>query len=184
MTKRFAGIKVGIIGALLIGALSIGTAFAAGPGTGYGYGMANNGTTTTYCGIGFGKNIANGARGMVETVAKVLGMSVTDIQTQRQSGKSIVQIAESKNVSKDTVVNAVIEARKAQLAELVAQGKITQAQADLAIGNMTQRVSANMERTSVGPNGNGQGRKGQAANGRSAGPRGNSYRFQVPAKGQ
>ncbi|MCL4426315.1 MAG: hypothetical protein M1299_08885 [Firmicutes bacterium] len=76
MTKRFAGIKVGIIGTLLIGTLSVGTAFAAGPGTGYGYGMANNGITTAYSGIGFERNIANKVRGMVETVAKVLGMSL------------------------------------------------------------------------------------------------------------
>lgn len=184
MTKKFAGIKAGIIGALLVGALSVGTVFAAEPGAGYGYGLTSNGNTATYCGIGLGKNITNGARGILETVAKVLGMQVTDIQKERQSGKSIAQIAESKNVGKDTVVNAVTETRKAQLADLVSQGKITQAQADVAIANMTERINVNLERTSTGPNGNGQAMKAQAAQGRPANARGYGYRLQVPANGQ
>jgi hypothetical protein len=62
-----------------------------------------------------------------------LGMSEADIRTALQGGKSIADIAASKNVSLDTVVNAVVTAESAKLKDAVTANRITQAQADAQV---------------------------------------------------
>jgi formylmethanofuran dehydrogenase subunit C len=54
-------------------------------------------------------------------------------------------------VSEDTLISTILNAKKATLAELVTAGKLTQAQVDLMIQNMTARVKTMVERTDVGP---------------------------------
>ena len=84
-------------------------------------------------------------------------MKAEEIQAQRQAGTSLVDIAESKNVSEDKLISTILEAKKTILAKLVADGKLTQAQMDLMVEHMQTQVKTMVERTTVGPM---QGRQG------------------------
>ena len=169
--KRFILIAV-LVGALA--ALLAGTALAAGPVTppaqGFGPGMgmraAAAGSTTLDadhpCGMGAGMAGEQGRgkpawAGQPDEVATLLGMTAAEIQTARQAGKSLVVIADSKGVGEDKLISTILDAKKADLAKLVDEGKLTQVQADLMVEHMQTQVKTMVERTTVGPM---QGRQG------------------------
>jgi hypothetical protein len=166
-----------ILIAVLAGALAAllaGTALAAGPVTppaqGFGPGMgmraAAAGSTAPDadhpCGMGAGMAGEQGRgkpawAGQPDEVATLLGMSAEDIQTARQSGKSLVAIADSKGIGEEKLISTILDAKKAILTGLVAGGKLTQAQMDLMVEHMQTQVKTMVERTTVGPM---QGRQG------------------------
>jgi len=166
-----------ILVAVLAGALAAllaGTALAAGPvtptpqgfgpgngihapGTGYGPGMGMGAPGAT-AGVRRG---ATAWAGQPEEVEALLGMTEEQIHTERLAGKSLAQIAASKNVSADKLVITILEAKKADLAKLVAEGKLTQAQMEFMVDHMQTQVKTMVERKSVGPaSGQGQARPG------------------------
>ena len=171
--KRFILIAV-LVGALA--ALLAGTALAAGPVTppaqGFGPGMgmraAAAGSTAPDadhpCGMGAGMAGEQGRgkpawAGQPDAVAELLDMKAEDIQAERLAGKSLLQIAESKTppVSEDELISTILDAKKADLAALVTDGKLTEAQAALMVEHMQTQVKTMVERTTVGPM---QGRQG------------------------
>ena len=182
--KQFIVVMV-LVGALT--ALLASTALAAGPGYGMhtpGTGLAANGDA----GYGPGRGAAAGAvaagRGMgqrggapewagqPDEVEKLLGMTDEQIRTERLAGKSLAQIAQDKGVSQDKLISTILGAKKADLDKLVADGKLTQAQADFVYSRMQQQVPAMVARTATGParagNAAGQGTTGQRFGGRWA----------------
>ncbi len=153
--KRF------IVAAILVGALVAlvgGTALAAGPVTPP---VPATGVQTGSCpcggaGLGAGTGgMRQGGRpewaGQSDELATLLGMSQADIQARRQAGESLAQIADSRNVTEETLISTILKAKKDALDKLVADGKLTQTQAGLMIQNMTARVKTMVERTGVGP---------------------------------
>ena len=155
MKKIFGKFTLAVLIAGLLIVAVAGTILAAGP-----TGTGNNSTGTTACtncGGGFGQGA-----GVDEAVTKLLGMTEEQIQAERQAGKSLVQIAATKNVSETALINAVMADKQAAVQKLLAAGTITQAQADQRIAQMTERVKLAVNRTTVGPpewagaNGNGQ----------------------------
>ena len=84
-------------------------------------------------------------------------MNAEDIQAQRLAGKSLAQIAKSKNVSEDKLISTIIKAKKTDLDVLVKDGKLTQDQMKLMVEHMQAQVKTMVERTTVGPM---QGRQG------------------------
>jgi hypothetical protein len=157
-----------ILIAVLVAALATlltGTALAAGPTppTAQGFGPGNGihtpgmGLTTPGAGPGMamggmmGRGVPAWA-GEPEAVKALLGgMTDEQIQAERQAGKSLAQIAASKNVSKDKLISTMVEAKKADLARLVDAGKLTQTQMDTMVQNMQAQVTTMVERTNVGP---------------------------------
>ena len=95
--------------------------------------------------------------GQPDEVATLLGMSAEDIQTARQGGKSLVAIADSKGIGEDKLISTILDAKKAIMAKLVADGKLTEAQMALMVEHMQTQVKTMVERTTVGPM---QGRQG------------------------
>lgn len=77
--------------------------------------------------------------------AKALGLTEKQLGEQLRSGKSLAQIATAQGVSRDTLVNALVDATKAQLAADVKAGKITQAQADRVSAKLSARVAARVD---------------------------------------
>jgi len=169
--RRFALIAV-LAGVLVT--LLAGTALAAGPVTpsaqGFGRGMRASGTDWTApaadapCAMGAGVSgeWGRGApawAGESDAVASLLGMTAEEIQAQRLAGKSLAQIAASKNppVGEATLISTILDAKKAILTGLVADGKLTQAQMDLMVEHMQTQVKTMVERKTVGPM---QGRQG------------------------
>jgi hypothetical protein len=64
------------------------------------------------------------------TIATALGVAEADLRTELQAGKSIADVAGEKGVALQTVVDAVIAEHTTALSQAVANGRITQAQAD------------------------------------------------------
>ena len=74
-----------------------------------------------------------------QALADKLGMTKADIETQLSSGKSMYQIVLDKGIAQADVPALLTEVHKTAFAKAVADGVLTQAQADA----MLQRMSAN-----------------------------------------
>ena len=119
-------------------------------------------------GMGMGMRGGQAWAGQPEAVQTLLGMTEEQIEAERQAGKSLAQIAATKNVTKDALVSTILNAKKAILDEQVAAGKLTQAQADAVYANMQQQVPVMVDRTEVGP---GCGGAANSAAGQTTGTR-------------
>ncbi|MBI2906610.1 MAG: hypothetical protein HYX92_03015 [Chloroflexi bacterium] len=96
-----------------------------------------------------------------DAVTQLLGMTRDQILTELKAGKSLAQIAQAKGVSEQKLIDTIVADFKAQLAKLVAEGRITQAQADARLQGIAERVKAMVERTGFGRAGRGLGMRGQ-----------------------
>ncbi len=116
--------------------------------------------TTTYCqapgGTGAGGRWG-GQFSALDSVAKLLGVSTSDVAAERQAGESLVQIAAAKGVDEARLIDAILASRKATLDAQVKAGTITQGQADLMLSRMQTQVKTAVERTTVGPMGQASG---------------------------
>ncbi len=89
--------------------------------------------------------------GATAVMAEKLGMTVEELQAARQSGKSLTQIAQERNMTREQLVEMIMTERQTRLNELVANGKLTQTQAQTMLNNMETRVGAMVDRTETGP---------------------------------
>ena len=151
-------IAVAILAVTLVAALG-GTVLAQGTNP-----PVPNGTCP-YCSAPGSTRWSGGGRGMPEwagadqAAEKLLGMTAEEIQAERVAGKLLVEIAQGKGISEDALIAAIMEAKKAQLADLVKTGKLTQAQADAMLVHMQDQVKVMVERTVTGPMWQGQPRQ-------------------------
>jgi hypothetical protein len=76
-----------------------------------------------------------------EAVATALGITVEELKTELSSGKSIADVAKAKNVDIAKVISAMTAQMKTHLAEEVASGKHTQAEADAKLAEFTTRIT-------------------------------------------
>jgi hypothetical protein len=65
-----------------------------------------------------------------DTVAKALGMTASELRLELVSGKTVSQIATSKNVDAQVIIDALSTQRKADLDQALKDGLLTQAQYD------------------------------------------------------
>jgi DNA-binding CsgD family transcriptional regulator len=72
---------------------------------------------------------------LLESAAKALNLSITQLDTELRSGKTLSEIATAQKVSLETVKNAVLATLKTQLAAAVKAGSLTQAQSDQILKN-------------------------------------------------
>jgi hypothetical protein len=68
--------------------------------------------------------------GAVKVAADTIGVSVEDLKTALQSGKSIADVANEHSVDPATVVQAIIDAGNARIDAAVTSGKLPQDRAD------------------------------------------------------
>jgi hypothetical protein len=92
-----------------------------------GYGMMGGG-------IGLGNQVT------LNRVAGVLGISADDLVAQLKDGKTLAQVAESKGVSLDTLVDTILAPEAEVLKVRVKYGYLTQEQADAILQTAGQRV--------------------------------------------
>ncbi|WP_276354048.1 hypothetical protein [Cohnella caldifontis] len=75
-----------------------------------------------------------GAEGFAQrdlsAAASALGMTVEDLKTALQAGKTLADVAKEKNVEVQTLIDAETAAIQAQIQQQVQDGKLTQDQAD------------------------------------------------------
>lgn len=89
---------------------------------------------------GPGRMMGLGAGIDLQTAAQALGMTEADLQNELQGGKTLAQVAQEKGVATQTLVDALLAEPKADLAQQVTGGKITQAQADQILADLTDRI--------------------------------------------
>jgi hypothetical protein len=99
-------------------------------------------------GMGMGQYFAGT---MHSVISEALGMSDEELQAARSEGKSIADLAKEKGVKVEELVSKLMESRKAQLEQLVKDGKMTQEQMDAMLGNMEEMMKSMVERDTVGP---------------------------------
>lgn len=162
--KRFLMIAVL---AAVVTALLAGTALAAPgkpPAAGLGYGARVQAPDTAVAGdcpmvdgAAFGGMMGRGMQawggptdGCSEELTDLLGMTAEELQAERLAGKSLAQIAESKGVTVEEMVEVMVAARKAELAQRVADGDLTQERADFMLERMETQVQSMIERTNAG----------------------------------
>ncbi len=87
--------------------------------------------------------------------ATALGTTEAELRTALQSGKTLAQVAKDKGVAVDTLVTALVDAEKSRTAKAVTDGRLTQAQADQRLKDLTARVAerVNSARPAHGPDG-------------------------------
>lgn len=83
----------------------------------------------------------------LSAAATALGLSEADLRTALESGKTLAQVAKDKSVSVDALVSALVTAEKERIAKAVTDGKLTQAQADTQLADLTKRVTERVNRT-------------------------------------
>ncbi len=94
---------------------------------------------------GPGREVGPGGRGGpgrgLEAAATALGMTQEELMTALQDGQTIAEIASSKGVDVQVVIEAMVADARAHLAEEVASGEITQEQADARLSGLTTRLN-------------------------------------------
>jgi hypothetical protein len=80
-------------------------------------------------------------QGPLTTAATFLGMSVADVASALQSGKTLADLAQSKGKSVSDLVNAMLAPAKAGLDQAVKDGKITAAQEQTILTNLTSHLT-------------------------------------------
>lgn len=72
-----------------------------------------------------------------QALADKLGITKAELETQLFSGKSIYQVALDKGIAEANVTALLTEVHKTALAKVIANGLLTQAQADTMLQNLT-----------------------------------------------
>jgi uncharacterized protein YidB (DUF937 family) len=90
---------------------------------------------------GFGHR-GGGLHADLSTVAEALGLSEDDLRTALEGGQTLAEVAEEQGVDTQEVVDAIVTAQQERLDEAVADGDLTQEQADEIAANAEERVTA------------------------------------------
>ena len=77
----------------------------------------------------------------LDAAATALGITADELRTELQSGKTIAQVASDKGVDVQTVIDAVTADEIAEIDQRLADGRITQAQADEMKANAAQHAA-------------------------------------------
>ena len=109
-------------------------------------------------------------------MATVLGLTATELRTQLDAGKTLAQVATAQGVAVQRVIDAIVAEKQAYLAQEVASGELTQAQADAKSANITTKVTEMVNtvrpaKPAGGRGGHGRGRgamRGQRMEGTTA----------------
>ncbi len=125
--------------------LAAPAAFAQGPvgtpaprGPGYG-GMMGGGY-----GPMMGGNFGGPANSLVAVAAKAIGIEQADLVKALNAGQTIADVAKSKGVATDKIVDAFVAPRVEWLATAVKDGRLTQAQADANLATMKANIASRL----------------------------------------
>jgi hypothetical protein len=77
----------------------------------------------------------------VDAVATALGMTSDDVRTALRDGTTLKALAESKGKTDKDVIDVLVAATKQQLDAKVADGSMTQAEADAKLAEATSRIT-------------------------------------------
>jgi len=137
----------GAVAALAVLLGSVGAAYAQGNQPPVGdrpfypdcpaYGGALGSGSRMYAGRGLGMH----GFSLVDATAEVTGLSVDEVTAALEEGQTFAQIAEAQGVDPQAIVEAFLVDRKAALDEAVAEGRLSQDQADEMLEEMTDHLT-------------------------------------------
>lgn len=78
----------------------------------------------------------------LEAAATALGMTPEELRTALQSGSTLADIAVSKKIDVQNVIDAVIADEKSEITAAVAAGRMTQAEADALLSKVVEHATA------------------------------------------
>ena len=108
-----------------------------------------------------GRGMGIGGDSLLSVAADELGMSLTELLTELQDGKSIADVAATQGVDPQTIVSSYLAALQEDMDEAVAEGRITQNQADHMLQQAEERATNQVENIwEGGPRDFGGGRHG------------------------
>jgi hypothetical protein len=150
----------GIALAVVIASTFARAAWAQNPAGGPGIRQMQSGGP----GIGRRGGMGGPQQSLVAVAADTLGLTQPDLIVRLQGGKTIAQVAGEQNMALDTIVNAFAATRQARMAQAVANGRMTQTQADAMLATMRANVTARLSQP-WSPQGPGAGAGYADANG-------------------
>ena len=77
-----------------------------------------------------------------QALADTIGISVEDLMAAREAGQTPAEIAEDNGVSRDELVSSLVEDKQARLDQAVADGDLTQEEADEKAADLEEHVNA------------------------------------------
>ncbi len=90
-----------------------------------------------------GPGMGHGGRGPgLDAAATALGISEDEVRTAVEGGQSLAELAQSRGVDPQVVIDAMVAELQAHLAEEVASGEHTQEEADAKLAAATERITA------------------------------------------
>ena len=163
MLKRkglYVVLGIGSLLAMLLGA--VGVAYAQGPQPPLDDRPFCNGGSCD-CGGQMVGGLSFGMRGfsLVDATAEATGLTVDEVITALQEGQTFAEIAQAQGVEPQAIVDAFLADRQAALEQTVADGRLTQEQADQMLAEMTEHVSERLNETWT-PQSFGGGRMGRS----------------------
>lgn len=157
-----AGVMIAVLALLVL----VPVTFAQGPQNGNGQGAFGSGYGKSQGnlergfgmgpGRGMGLRIGGPEGSLVAVAAEQLGLERTELMAELQGGKTLAEVITAHNGDPAQVVETFLAERQAKLAELVANGRISQEQADSLLATMAANATARLEQAWIG-RGNGQG---------------------------
>ena len=147
--------KLRIIGgAAIVGVLALSAAT--------GVGSASAKSLVSKAGITKPAHEGRGPAKSLTAVAGVLKLTEAELKAQVEAGKSLADVAATQNVSVQSVIDVIVAEVRAHIAEEVASGEITQAQADAKLADVTAKVTTKVNSVrSEGMGGKGRGGRGR-----------------------
>jgi len=103
-----------------------------------------------------------GPRQGISVIIEQLGMTGEELHAELEAGKSIADVAAEQGVSLDSIESALIEQLSEKLAERVANGDMTQEEADEKLAEASERIHERLTQPGGqgGPRGEEGGRRG------------------------
>lgn len=76
----------------------------------------------------------------LSTIAAALNITEAELQSALQSGQTVADLATEKGIALQTIVDALITEQKSRLQQAVADGRLTQAQADAKLATLQSQL--------------------------------------------
>lgn len=81
----------------------------------------------------------------MSAIADELGLTTAELREQLTDGATLAEVIEANGATVDEIVAVLVEQAKAKMAEAVADGRITQEQADALLAELPQRLTEQIE---------------------------------------
>ncbi len=99
---------------------------------------------------GYGRNQSEGTgtglRVVWNFITDFLNLEEAELRAERRDGKTIVEIAEAKGVNEETLVGEVVNFHTERIETSLAEGTMTEEQAEECLDGMEERIETNMNK--------------------------------------